>query len=162
MLSQALALLEVRGLGAAIEVADAMAKSAAVRLLPPVQTDPGLITLLACGDHGACAAALDAGRLHAQRLQALVSERLIGRPEPDLQHFCGAPVAPAASPVPAKPAPAPRSQPGAGANPAGASAAQTTRPPGSEPAAGTPHATVAPPSTDTAPTTPRRPRKKRT
>ena len=51
-----LRLLEVRGLVAGVEAADAMLKSARVRLLRAHQVNPGLITLVVEGDLAACRA----------------------------------------------------------------------------------------------------------
>ena len=79
--------LEVRGLVAGIECADAMLKAASVRLATQITTNPALITLVVEGDIGSCRAAIDAGRLAAQRMGSLVSEKVIGRPEPDLALF---------------------------------------------------------------------------
>lgn len=79
--------LEVRGLGTGIEVADAMLKSAHVRLVAPLRTDPALITLVVEGDIGACRAAVDAGKLVAERIGEVISEKVIGRPEPDIVLF---------------------------------------------------------------------------
>ena len=83
--------LEVRGLVCGIEAADAMLKAAHVRMVTQITTNPGLITLVVEGDIGSCRAAVDAGRSVAERLQALVSEKVIGRPEPDLSVFFGPP-----------------------------------------------------------------------
>ena len=79
--------LEVRGLVAGVTVADAMLKAAHVQLIAQITTKPGLITLAVEGDIGACRAALDAGRLAAGLLGVIVSEKVIGRPEPDLALF---------------------------------------------------------------------------
>jgi ethanolamine utilization protein EutK len=87
--------LEVKGLAVAIEVADAMLKSANVRIVKQIKTNPALITLVVEGDIGSCRAAVDAGRALALRLNALVSEKVIGRPEPDLALFWAAPAKPA-------------------------------------------------------------------
>lgn len=105
--------LEVRGLVAGIEAADAMVKSAHVRLAAQLLTNPALVTLVVEGDIGACAAALDAGRIAALRVGQVVSERLIGRPEADIELFFGPPVRPAvpiaaAAPLVAAKARAPR------------------------------------------------------
>ncbi|TXT38668.1 MAG: Ethanolamine utilization polyhedral-body-like protein EutK [Comamonadaceae bacterium] len=83
--------LEVRGLVCGIEAADAMLKSASVRLVKQITTNPGLITLVVEGDIGSCRAAVDAGRRVAERLEAMVSEKVIGRPEPDLAVFLSPP-----------------------------------------------------------------------
>ncbi|EST74949.1 hypothetical protein ECA0157_26233 [Escherichia coli ECA-0157] len=57
----ALGLLEVDGMVAAIDAADAMLKAANVRLLSHEVLDPGRLTLVVEGDLAACRAALDAG-----------------------------------------------------------------------------------------------------
>lgn len=79
--------LEVMGLVCGIEAADAMLKAASVRLTMQITTRPGLITLVVEGDIGSCRAAVDAGRLAAARFGGVVSEKVIGRPEPDLALF---------------------------------------------------------------------------
>ena len=86
-MKHALGFLEVRGLVAGIECADVMLKAASVRLGTQITTNPALITLIVEGDIGSCRAAVDAGRLAAERLGAMVSEKVIGRPEPDLALF---------------------------------------------------------------------------
>lgn len=86
-MKHALGFLEVRGMVAGIECADTMLKAASVCLATQITTNPGLITLIVVGDIGSCRAAIDAGRLVAERLGVLVSERVIGRPEPDLALF---------------------------------------------------------------------------
>ena len=86
-MNNAYGFLEVRGLLAGIVCADAMLKSANVRLASQITTRPGLITLVVEGDIGSCRAAIDVGRQTAERLGGLVSEEVIGRPEPDLDLF---------------------------------------------------------------------------
>ena len=81
----ALGLLEVDGMAAAIDAADAMLKSANVRLLSHQVLDPGRLTLVVEGDLAACRAALDAGAAAAQRTGRVISRREIGRPEEDTQ-----------------------------------------------------------------------------
>mgnify|MGYP000484610938 CR=1 FL=1 len=54
----ALGLLEVDGMVAAIDAADAMLKAANVRLLSHEVLDPGRLTLVVEGDLAACRAAL--------------------------------------------------------------------------------------------------------
>ncbi len=67
----ALGLLEVEGMVAAVDAADAMLKAANVRLLSHEVLDPGRLTLVVEGDLAACRAALDAGgrRCPADRLR---------------------------------------------------------------------------------------------
>jgi ethanolamine utilization protein EutK len=83
----AIGLLEVRGLVVGIEAADAMLKSASVRLLRQTITNPALVSLVVEGDLAACRAALDAGAAVALRANALVSRREIGRPEDDTAYL---------------------------------------------------------------------------
>ena len=81
----ALGLLEVDGMVAAVDAADAMLKAANVRLLSHEVLDPGRLTLVVEGDLAACRAALDAGSAAAQRTGRVISRREIGRPEEDTQ-----------------------------------------------------------------------------
>ena len=83
----AFGLIEVRGLVTAVEAADAMLKSADVRLIRQQQTNPGLITLIVEGDLAACRAAVDAGTAAAARLGEVVSRLEIGRPDDDIERM---------------------------------------------------------------------------
>ena len=83
----ALGLLEVDGMVAAVDAADAMLKAANVRLLSHEVLDPGRLTLVVEGDLAACRAALDAGSAAAQRTGRVISRREIGRPEEDTQRL---------------------------------------------------------------------------
>lgn len=85
----ALGLLEVDGMVAAIDAADAMLKAANVRLLSHEVLDPGRLTLVVEGDLAACRAALDAGSAAAQRTGRVISRKEIGRPEDDTQWLIG-------------------------------------------------------------------------
>lgn len=81
----ALGFLEVRGLVAAIEAADAMLKAADVKLIRSHQVDPRFFTLVVEGDLAACRAAVDAGKAAASRLGEVVSRLEIGRPDGDTE-----------------------------------------------------------------------------
>lgn len=81
----ALGLLEVEGMVAAVDAADAMLKAANVRLLSHEVLDPGRLTLVVEGDLAACRAALDAGYSAAMRTGLVISRKEIGRPEEDTQ-----------------------------------------------------------------------------
>ena len=83
----ALGFIEVRGLAAAIETADAMLKSAQVRLLRQLLRDPIQTTLTVEGELGACQAAVDAGRAAATRMGAFVACQVMGRPANDTAEF---------------------------------------------------------------------------
>ena len=104
----ALGFVEVRGLAAAIETADAMLKSADVRLLRQLLRDPALTTITVEGSLGACSAAVDAGRAAAQRMDGFVAATVMGRPADDTADFvlrlAEAGRAPFSPPSPAQPA----------------------------------------------------------
>ncbi|AZN37532.1 BMC domain-containing protein [Iodobacter ciconiae] len=89
-----LGLLEVRGFVTALEAADAMLKSASVRLIRQYETSPGWISLVVEGDIASCRAAVDAGAAAAARLGEVVSRQEIGRPDPDVEHMVLALLAP--------------------------------------------------------------------
>ncbi|MFK3661263.1 ethanolamine utilization microcompartment protein EutK [Scandinavium sp. NPDC088450] len=85
----ALGLLEVDGMVAAVEAADAMLKAANVRLLSHEVLDPGRLTLVVEGDLAACRAALDAGSAAVARTGRVISRKEIGRPDEDTQWLIG-------------------------------------------------------------------------
>lgn len=103
----ALGLIETRGLIGAIEAADAMVKSANVRLVGKGYSGDGLVTVAVRGDVGAVKAATDAGAAAAQRVGELVSIHVIPRPDRDIDMIVdamnrnlGLPVGEGASPAP--------------------------------------------------------------
>lgn len=79
----ALGFVETFGLTAAIEAADAMGKSARVRVKSVCNADAGLITVICEGDIAACKAAVDAGTAAARRMNGFLSSNLIARPYED-------------------------------------------------------------------------------
>ncbi len=83
--SDALGMVETKGLVAAIEAADAMVKAANVSLVGKEQVGSGLVTILVRGDVGAVKAATDAGAAAAQRVGELVSVHVIPRPHSDIE-----------------------------------------------------------------------------
>ena len=96
----ALGLLEVEGMVAAVDAADAMLKAANVRLLSHEVLDPGRLTLVVEGDLAACRAALDARAAAARRTGCVISRREIGRPEEDTQRLIGGFQPPPPAPMP--------------------------------------------------------------
>jgi ethanolamine utilization protein EutM len=84
-MKEALGLIETRGLVAAIEAADAMVKSANVRLMGRQQVGRGLVTVMVRGDVGAVKAAVEAGSEAARRVGDLVSVHVIPRPHADVE-----------------------------------------------------------------------------
>ena len=76
----AFGMVETRGLVAAIEAADAMLKTANVRLIGKERTDPAMITIKIIGDTSAVLSAVEAGAEAAKRVGQLVSHHVIPRP----------------------------------------------------------------------------------
>jgi ethanolamine utilization protein EutM len=84
-MSDALGLIETRGLIGAIEAADAMVKAANVVVIGKEYIGAGYVTVLARGDVGAVKAATDAGAAAARRVGELVSVHVIPRPHADVE-----------------------------------------------------------------------------
>lgn len=85
MSSEALGMIETRGLVGSIEAADAMVKAANVTLIGKEHVGGGLVTVLVRGDVGAVKAATDAGAAAAQRIGELVSVHVIPRPHSEVE-----------------------------------------------------------------------------
>lgn len=83
--SEALGLIETKGLVGAIEAADAMVKAANVHLIGRELVGGGLVTVMVRGDVGAVKAATDAGAAAAQRVGELISVHVIPRPHGDVE-----------------------------------------------------------------------------
>ena len=84
--TNALGMVETRGLVGAIEAADAMVKAANVQLVGKEQVGGGLVTVMVRGDVGAVKAATDAGAAAVQRVGGeLVAVHVIPRPHQDLE-----------------------------------------------------------------------------
>ena len=82
--SDALGLIETKGLVGMIEATDAMLKAASVTLAGRVQVGGGFVTTLVRGDVGSVRAAIEAGAEAASRVGELVSAHVIPRPAPNL------------------------------------------------------------------------------
>lgn len=80
-LSEALGIVEVKGLIAAVSATDAMAKAANVRILDKVAIGNAFVATFIRGDVGSVRAAVDAGAAAAQQHGELVSAHVIPRPE---------------------------------------------------------------------------------
>lgn len=91
MNSDALGMVETKGLVGAIEAADSMVKAANVRLIGYEKIGSGLVTVMVRGDVGAVKAATDAGAASARAVGEVVSVHVIPRPHTDtekiLPHF---------------------------------------------------------------------------
>ena len=84
MNTNALGMIETKGLVGAIEAADAMVKSANVQLVGKEQVGGGLVTVKVRGDVGAVKAATDAGAAAAEKVGELVSVHVIARPHTEV------------------------------------------------------------------------------
>ncbi|WP_378954835.1 propanediol utilization microcompartment protein PduA [Pelosinus sp. sgz500959] len=84
-MSEALGMVETKGLIGAIEAADAMVKAANVVLVGYEKIGSGLVTVMVRGDVGAIKAATDAGAAAAQKVGEVISIHVIPRPHADVE-----------------------------------------------------------------------------
>src|SRR5262245_4156868 len=87
MASEALGMVETRGLIGSVEAADAMVKAANVMLVGKEYIGAGYVTVLVLGDVGAVKAATDAGAAAARRVGELVSVHVIPRPHAEVERI---------------------------------------------------------------------------
>ena len=85
--SEALGMIETKGLIGSIEAADAMVKAANVYLIGKVHVGGGLVTVMVRGDVGAVKAAVDAGAAAAERVGIVISTHVIPRPHMDTERI---------------------------------------------------------------------------
>lgn len=85
--TNALGMIETKGLVGAIEAADAMVKAANVALVGKEQIGSGLVTVMVRGDVGAVKAATDAGASAAERVGELVAVHVIPRPHTEVDNI---------------------------------------------------------------------------
>lgn len=85
MSSNALGMIETKGLVGAVEAADAMVKAANVSLVGKTKVGGGLVTVMVRGDVGAVKAAVDAGAAAAKNVGELVSIHVIPRPHGEVE-----------------------------------------------------------------------------
>jgi microcompartment protein CcmL/EutN len=79
-MSQAIGLIETKGLVGLVEASDAMVKAASVELVKTIQIGGGFVTTVVRGDVGSVRAAVDAGAAAAKAVGELVSSHVIARP----------------------------------------------------------------------------------
>jgi len=84
MASQALGILETRGLVALMEGTDAMLKSANVQMIGYDKAGSGLVCAFIVGDVAAVKAAIDSGAESAGRVGEVVAVHVIPRPHDEL------------------------------------------------------------------------------
>jgi microcompartment protein CcmL/EutN len=87
MASEALGMVETRGLIGSVEAADAMVKAANVALVAKEYIGAGYVTVLVRGDVGAVQAATDAGAAAARRVGELISVHVIPRPHSEVERI---------------------------------------------------------------------------
>jgi len=87
MASDALGMVETRGLIGSVEAADAMVKAANVVLVGKEYIGQGYVTVLIRGDVGAVKAATDAGAAAARRVGELISVHVIPRPHAEVERI---------------------------------------------------------------------------
>lgn len=93
MARQALGMVETRGLIGAIEAADAMCKTAQVRLVRYERIEAALVTVSVRGDTGSVEAAVEAGARAASRVGQLIARHVIPAPDPQLETPLSGPAA---------------------------------------------------------------------
>ena len=79
-MSQAIGLIETRGMVGIVEASDAMVKAASVELVKTVPIGGGYVTVIVRGDVGSVRAAVDTGAAAAKVVGELVSSHVIPRP----------------------------------------------------------------------------------
>ena len=85
MNDEAIGLIETKGFIPACEAADAMLKTANVRLVGKGYAGSGMVEITVAGDVGAIKAAVDAGAAAAKRVGEVISVHIIPRPHKELE-----------------------------------------------------------------------------
>ena len=83
-MSDAIGLIETKGLVAAVQASDAMLKAANVTLVKQLNIGAAYITTIIKGDVGSVRAAVDAGAAAASKLGQVISVEVIPRPHEDI------------------------------------------------------------------------------
>jgi ethanolamine utilization protein EutM len=83
-MSEAIGMVETKGLVGLIEATDAMAKAANVTIVKRVSIAGGLVTVVVRGDVGSVRAAVEAGVQAAQQVGEVVASHVIPRPSEGL------------------------------------------------------------------------------
>jgi len=83
-MSQALGMIETKGLVGSIEAADAAVKAANVKIAKYEQIQGGIVSIHLRGDIGAVQAAVDAGAQAARRVGELIGVHVIPAPVEDI------------------------------------------------------------------------------
>jgi len=83
-MSNAIGLIETKGLVGLVEASDAMCKAASVAIIGYRQIGGGYVTAIVRGDVGSVRAAVDAGAAAAKAVGELVASHVIPRPHEGL------------------------------------------------------------------------------
>jgi microcompartment protein CcmL/EutN len=83
-MSNAIGLVETKGLVGLVEASDAMCKAANVAIIGFKQIGGGFVTTIVQGDVGSVRAAVDAGAVAAKAVGELVASHVIPRPHDGL------------------------------------------------------------------------------
>ena len=83
-MKEAIGMIETKGLVAAIEAADAMLKSANVRIMDFQLVGSGLVAVTVTGDVAAVTAAVENGKIKAAEISEVVSAVVIPRPHDEV------------------------------------------------------------------------------
>ena len=81
----ALGIIETKGLMAAIEAADVMAKSADVEIVCKEKVGGGIVTIMIRGDVGAVKAAIEVAQNTCSRWGTFIGSHVIPRPHGDVE-----------------------------------------------------------------------------
>ena len=83
-MKEAIGMVEVRSLVGAMEAADAMLKSASVKIMDFQFVGSGLVSVTVTGDVAAVQAAVDIGKERASQVAEVVSANVIARPHDEV------------------------------------------------------------------------------
>lgn len=83
-MKEAMGMVEVKGLVGAIEAADAMLKSASVKIMDFQLVGSGLVAVTITGDVAAVIAAVETGKDRASQVAEVVSANVIARPHDEV------------------------------------------------------------------------------
>jgi len=84
MNSEAIGLIETKGLVGGVEASDAMVKSADVVMISKAYIGSGIVTVICQGEVAAVKSAVEAGTVAAKRVSEVLATHVIPRPHPEL------------------------------------------------------------------------------
>lgn len=84
MNSEAIGLIETKGLVGGVEASDAMVKAADVVMISKAYIGSGIVTVICQGEVAAVKSAVEAGTVAAKRVSEVLATHVIPRPHPEL------------------------------------------------------------------------------